>query len=61
MFIFTKLFIIGIGIVQGQFIRISTTAAAIWQQIIRTPEILTMLIKNKHSKQKSREHASISI
>lgn len=52
---FTILFITGVGIVQGQFIRISTTAAAIWQQMIRTPEILTILKKNKHSKKKSGE------
>src|SRR5688572_21970176 len=26
--------IIGVGIIQGQFLRISTTAAAIWQQMM---------------------------
>ena len=47
--------VIGVGIVQGQFTRISITAATIWQQMIRIPEILIMLKQNKHSKQKSGE------
>ncbi|RIA78908.1 hypothetical protein C1645_842081 [Glomus cerebriforme] len=45
----------GVGIVQSQFVCISTTVAAIWQQMIQIPEISTMLKKNKHSKQKSSE------
>ncbi|PKK61751.1 hypothetical protein RhiirC2_856073 [Rhizophagus irregularis] len=44
-----------VGIVEGQFVRISTTAAALWQQMLRIPEILTMVKRNKHSKRKSGE------
>lgn len=49
------LFVIGVGIVEGQFVRISTTAVALWQQMLRIPEILTMVKRNKHSKRKSGE------
>ncbi len=41
---------IGIGIIQGQFLRISTTAAAIWQQMMKIPEILAILKRNNYSK-----------
>ncbi|CAG8679663.1 22438_t:CDS:2 [Rhizophagus irregularis] len=44
-----------VGIVEGQFVRISTTAVALWQQMLRIPEILTMVKRNKHSKRKSGE------
>ena len=54
IFLLTKV-IIGVGIVQSQFIRLSTTAAVIWQQMIRIPEISTILKRNKHNKQQSGE------
>src|SRR5947207_14443847 len=47
--------IIGVGIIQGQFLRISTTAAAIWQQMMKIPEILAILKRNNHSKRKAGE------
>lgn len=40
----------GIGIVEGQFLRISTTAATIWQQMMKTTSITTILKQNKHIK-----------
>jgi hypothetical protein len=44
---------IGIGIVQGQFMHLSITAAALWQQMMRIPEVLTMIKNHKHNKKKS--------
>ena len=35
--------------------RISTTAAAIWQQMMKIPEILAILKRNNHSKRKAGE------
>jgi len=36
-------------------LRISTTAAAIWQQMMKIPEILAILKRNNHSKRKAGE------
>ncbi|CAG8750647.1 36434_t:CDS:2, partial [Racocetra persica] len=41
----------GIGIQKNKFLRIATSAANIWQQIIKIPEIASQLKKYKHSKQ----------
>jgi hypothetical protein len=39
--------------VKNQFLRIATSAANIWQQMIKVPEIASQLKKFKHSKQQS--------
>ncbi|CAG8619271.1 9331_t:CDS:2, partial [Racocetra fulgida] len=38
------------GIVEGQFLRISTTAAAIWQQMMKISSVITILKQNRHIK-----------
>jgi len=50
LLIANKLLIIGCGIIEGEFTRIRTTAAALWKQMMRIPEILTIIKQNKHSK-----------
>jgi hypothetical protein len=50
-----KLFIIGSGIVDSEFTRLRTTAATLWQQMMRIPEILAIIKQNKHTKKMSGE------